>query len=75
MGPFPLPEAIRRHPVAWGLAATFAASLLLRGLYLAGSPDRDWPFSIFFAGDARFFHTAALDFARGREGAAAREVQ
>ncbi|MBZ4333876.1 glycosyltransferase family 39 protein [Corallococcus sp. AS-1-12] len=50
------------------MAATFAASLLLRGLYLAGSPDRDWPFSVFFAGDARFFHTAALDLARGREG-------
>ncbi|RKH04709.1 hypothetical protein D7V97_24995 [Corallococcus sp. CA053C] len=70
MGPFPLPEAVRRHPVAWSLAATFAASLLLRGLYLAGAPDRDWPFSIFFAGDARFFHTAALELARGQEGAA-----
>ncbi|RKH40684.1 glycosyltransferase family 39 protein [Corallococcus sicarius] len=71
MGPFPLPEVLRRHPVAWSLAATFAASLLLRGLYLAGAPDRDWPFSIFFAGDARFFHTAALELARGREGTAA----
>ncbi|NNC18599.1 glycosyltransferase family 39 protein [Corallococcus exiguus] len=50
------------------MVATFAASLLLRGLYLAGSPDRDWPFSVFFAGDARFFHTAAVDLARGREG-------
>ncbi|TSC31988.1 glycosyltransferase family 39 protein [Corallococcus sp. Z5C101001] len=46
------------------MVATFTASLLLRGLYLAASPDRDWPFSVFFAGDARFFHTAALDFAR-----------
>ncbi|MBN8231821.1 glycosyltransferase family 39 protein [Corallococcus macrosporus] len=53
------------------MAATFAASLLLRGLYLAGAPDRDWPFSVFFAGDARFFHTAALDLARGHEGPAA----
>jgi hypothetical protein len=59
--------AFRRHPVAWGMVATFAASLLLRVLYLVASPDRDWPFSVFFAGDARFFHTAALEQARGRE--------
>ncbi|RKG80938.1 ArnT family glycosyltransferase [Corallococcus terminator] len=71
MGLPSLREAVRRHPGAWSLAATFAASLLLRGLYLWGAPDRDWPFSVFFAGDARFFHTAALELARGREGTAA----
>ncbi|WP_223634262.1 glycosyltransferase family 39 protein [Corallococcus sp. EGB] len=71
MAPLSLPDAIRRHPVAWSMAATFAASLLLRGLYLAAAPDRDWPFSVFFAGDARFFHTAAVDLARGRAGPAA----
>ncbi|MCY1034615.1 glycosyltransferase family 39 protein [Corallococcus sp. BB11-1] len=71
MGLPSLREAVRRHPGAWSLGAAFAASLLLRGLYLWGAPDRDWPFSIFFAGDARFFHTAAVDLARGRDAATA----
>jgi hypothetical protein len=55
-----------RHPVALGVAGTFLLSLLLRLLYLNASPDRDWPFSIFFYGDTRFFHAYALDWARGR---------
>lgn len=54
-----------RHPVALGAAATFCLALLLRWLYLQASPDRHWPFSIFFYGDARFFHAYALDQARG----------
>jgi Dolichyl-phosphate-mannose-protein mannosyltransferase len=55
-----------RHPVALSVAGTFLLSLLLRLLYLLGSPDRDWPFSIFFYGDTRFFHTYALDWVRDR---------
>lgn len=55
-----------RHPVAVGVTATFLLSLLLRVLYLLGAPDRSWPFSIFFYGDSRFFHTYALDWARDR---------
>jgi hypothetical protein len=55
-----------RHPVAVGASATFLLSLLLRLLYLLGSPDRDWPFSIFFYGDTRFFHSYALDWVRDR---------
>jgi hypothetical protein len=60
-----------RHPVAVGVTGTFLLSLLLRLLYLLGSPDRTWPFSIFFYGDARFFHTYALDWVRDRQGPAA----
>lgn len=56
-----------RHPLAVGVTGTFLLSLLLRVLYLEAAPDRDWPFSIFFSGDARFFHTYALEQARGRE--------
>ncbi|WP_224361764.1 ArnT family glycosyltransferase [Hyalangium versicolor] len=55
-----------RHPVALGVSVTFLLSFLLRLLYLLGSPDRDWPFSIFFYGDTRFFHTYALDWVRDR---------
>jgi len=55
-----------RHPLAVGVTATFALSLLLRVLYLLGTPDRTWPFSIFFYGDSRFFHLYALDWARDR---------
>lgn len=55
-----------RHPVAVGVAGTFLLSLLLRLLYLLGSPDRSWPFSIFFYGDTRFFHTYALEWVRER---------
>ncbi|WP_338867049.1 ArnT family glycosyltransferase [Myxococcus stipitatus] len=61
----------QRHPTALGIAVTFTLSLLLRWLYLQSSPDRTWPFSIFFYGDARFFHTYALDHVRGHEGPAA----
>lgn len=57
-------ELCTRHPVALGVAATFGLSLLLRWLYLLASPDRTWPFSIFFYGDSRFFHGYALDWAR-----------
>ncbi|SEM84656.1 Dolichyl-phosphate-mannose-protein mannosyltransferase [Stigmatella aurantiaca] len=53
-----------RHSLAVGLVATFLLSLLLRLLYLQASPDRDWPFSIFFYGDSRFFHLTALEQAR-----------
>ncbi|MDC0708536.1 glycosyltransferase family 39 protein [Stigmatella sp. ncwal1] len=53
-----------RHPLAVGLTATFLMSLLLRVLYLQASPDRTWPFSIFFYGDSRFFHLAALEHVR-----------
>ncbi|MBJ6764190.1 glycosyltransferase family 39 protein [Myxococcaceae bacterium JPH2] len=60
-------ETLRRHPVWTGVTLTFLASLLLRWLYLRTAPDRDWPFSIFFYGDSRFFHTAALAWARGTE--------
>ena len=35
MAPLSLPHALRRHPAAWAMAATFALSLLLRALYLA----------------------------------------
>ena len=63
-------ELCRRHPVALGAAATFSLSLLLRWLYLQASPDRAWPFSIFFYGDARFFHAYAADLARGHTGPA-----
>jgi hypothetical protein len=55
-----------RHPLVVGVTATFLLSLLLRLLYLLGAPDRTWPFSIFFYGDSRFFHTYALDWARDR---------
>jgi len=60
-----------RHPVALGAAATFGLSLLLRWLFLQAAPDRTWPFSIFFHGDARFFHAYAVDLARGQPGPAA----
>jgi 4-amino-4-deoxy-L-arabinose transferase-like glycosyltransferase len=53
-----------RHPAPVGVLGTFLLSLLLRVLYLNGSMDRDWPFSIFFYGDMRFFHGYALDWAR-----------
>ncbi|WP_224245125.1 ArnT family glycosyltransferase [Hyalangium gracile] len=55
-----------RHPVALGVFGTFLLCLLLRLLYLLGAPDRDWPFSIFFYGDTRFFHGYALDWVRDR---------
>lgn len=55
-----------RRPVAVGLAASFLLSFLLRFLFLEASMDRPWPFSIFFYGDSRFFHTYALDWARGQ---------
>jgi hypothetical protein len=55
-----------RHSLAVGLGATFLLSLLLRLLYLQASPDRDWPFSIFFYGDSRFFHLTALEHARNQ---------
>ncbi|HYO54463.1 ArnT family glycosyltransferase [Archangium sp.] len=55
---------LTRHPVAVGALGTFVLSLLLRVLYLDASMDRDWPFSIFFYGDTRFFHGYALDWAR-----------
>ncbi|MBL0693486.1 glycosyltransferase family 39 protein [Comamonas sp. JC664] len=60
-----------RHPVALGVSAVFGLSLLLRWLFLQAAPDRTWPFSIFFYGDARFFHAYAVDLARGHEGPAA----
>ncbi|NMO18907.1 hypothetical protein HPC49_15065 [Pyxidicoccus fallax] len=64
-------ELWTRHPVALGVAATFGLSLLLRWLYLQASPDRTWPFSIFFYGDSRFFHAYALDWARDKPAQAA----
>ncbi|MBZ4412394.1 glycosyltransferase family 39 protein [Myxococcus sp. MISCRS1] len=63
-------ELWQRHPVALGVAVTFSLSLLLRWLYLQSAPDRAWPFSIFFYGDSRFFHTYALEHARGLESSA-----
>ncbi|MFP2925637.1 ArnT family glycosyltransferase, partial [Pyxidicoccus sp. 3LG] len=63
-------EHCTRHPVALGVAATFGLSLLLRWLFLQATPDRNWPFSIFFYGDSRFFHTYALDWVRDRPGQA-----
>jgi Dolichyl-phosphate-mannose-protein mannosyltransferase len=57
---------LTRHPVAVGVLGTFLLSLVLRLLFLEASMDRNWPFSIFFYGDSRFFHTYALDWARGR---------
>jgi hypothetical protein len=59
-------EFCTRHPVAVGVLGTFLMSLLLRVLYLQASMDRDWPFSIFFHGDTRFFHGYAVDWARDR---------
>ncbi len=56
--------------MAVGVGGTFLLSLVLRLLYLQSSPDRTWPFSIFFYGDTRFFHTYALDQARGTSGPA-----
>lgn len=57
---------LTRHAVAVGVLGTFLLSLVLRLLFLEASMDRSWPFSIFFYGDSRFFHTYALDWARGR---------
>jgi 4-amino-4-deoxy-L-arabinose transferase-like glycosyltransferase len=59
-------ELWTRHPVALGAVAAFSLSLLLRWLFLQAVPDRNWPFSIFFYGDSRFFHAYALDWARER---------
>ncbi len=59
-------DVFTRHPVAVGLLGTFLLSVLLRLCFLLASMDRHWPFSIFFYGDSRFFHTYALDWARGR---------
>lgn len=64
-------EFCTRHPVAVGVTGTFLLSFLLRLLYLQGAPDRTWPFSIFFYGDSRFFHTYALDWVRDRQAQAA----
>jgi hypothetical protein len=63
---FGIPGFLTRHPVAVGVVGTFLLSLVLRLLFLEASMDRNWPFSIFFYGDSRFFHTYALDWARGR---------
>ena len=63
---FSLRGFLTRHPVALGLLGMFLLSLVLRLLFLEASMDRHWPFSIFFYGDSRFFHTYALDQARGR---------
>ncbi|WNG40136.1 hypothetical protein F0U61_45475 [Archangium violaceum] len=63
---FSIPGFLRRNPVAVGVLGTFLLSLVLRLLFLEASMDRHWPFSIFFYGDSRFFHTQALDWARGR---------
>lgn len=63
---FNLRGFLTRHAVAVGLLGTFLLSLVLRLLFLEASMDRSWPFSIFFYGDSRFFHTYALDWARGR---------
>jgi hypothetical protein len=59
-----IPRLCARHSLAVGLGATFLLSLVLRLLYLQASPDRNWPFSIFFYGDSRFFHLAALEQVR-----------
>ena len=59
-------EAVTRHPLVAGLLGIFLLSFLLRLCFLLASMDRHWPFSIFFYGDSRFFHTYALDWARGR---------
>jgi hypothetical protein len=64
-------EVWTRHPVVVGVVGTFLLSLLLRLLFLHASVDRHWPFSIFFYGDGRFFHTYALEWARGRPAQAA----
>jgi hypothetical protein len=54
-----------RYPLTVGVTTTFLLAFLLRLLFLHASRDRTWPFSIFFYGDARFFHTYALNWARG----------
>lgn len=66
MHPPSTPRAWTRYPVAAGVLAVFTLSLLLRLLFLLGSEDRHWPFSIFFYGDSRFFHGYALEWARGQ---------
>ena len=63
---FNLPGFLTRHAVAVGVLGTFLLSLVLRLLFLEAAMDRNWPFSIFFYGDSRFFHAYALDWARGR---------
>ncbi len=46
-------------------AALFLAAALVRVLFLAGTVDRDLPFSIFYYGDSRIYREFALALIRG----------
>ena len=46
-------------------AALFVAAALVRVLFLAGTVDRDLPFSIFYYGDSRIYREFALALIRG----------
>ncbi len=46
-------------------AALFLAAVLVRLLFLAGTVDRDLPFSIFYYGDSRIYREFALALIRG----------
>ena len=48
------------------LAAIFVFAFLLRILFLNSNLDREWPFSIFYYGDAAHFHEYATDLIEGR---------
>ncbi len=58
--------AMKRGPgVPAAFAVLTAGAFLLRALFLYSNTDRDWPWSIFFEGDARHWHLWAVAIVRG----------
>lgn len=53
-------------PSAVSIATVFVFAFLIRLVFLHSNLDRDWPFSIFYYGDAAHFHEYAVDLIEGR---------
>ena len=62
----PAPRQDSRLRAAISFTVVFAFAFLIRVVFLHSNLDRDWPFSIFYYGDAAHFHEYAVDLIEGR---------
>ena len=60
-----MPLKSKARSDAAACAGLFLAAALIRVLFLAGTTDRDLPFSIFYYGDSRIYREFALALMRG----------
>lgn len=59
------PNADKGHTVRLGLIAVFVAAMTIRLVYIGSAPDRAWPHSVCYQGDAPLFVAFAEALRRG----------